>query len=970
MNASMVQLPPEQVAIRGKCQHRSGTFVEFPIEDVETSIPVRFEKIVRLYPQQLAIKDADRSITYAELNAAANRIARSILHRGDTGAEPIIILIDKSIAQVAAIIGVLKAGRAFVLLDSSAPKARLHQIMQDCAPELVLHDGNNAALAKALERPGHRAIAVESIDYSLSGDNLGRSIAPDDLAFVVHTSGSTGRPKGVINNHNTLLHHVMVRTNSDGYSAKDRIAHLSSGTSNAITNPFFALLNGAALLMFDVKQAGIDRLRRWLHNESITFCPVAAPLFRGLCEGLTAADRFPQLRLLRLRSETVRGVDVELYQKHFGRDSFLATGLSSSESHMLTQFYIDANTTLAGKEVPVGYPVRDKEILLVDEAGDPVAPGETGEIVVRSKYLSPGYWRNPELSAAKFNRDPLDPNKIVYATGDLGLRLADGGLVHKGRKDFRVKIRGYGVELSEVERRLRSHDAVKDSVVVSRPNPASGAQLIAHVVAHKDRTPTVSALRQHLEESLPDYMLPADFVMLDDLPLTANGKINRQALREPSRQRPALANGYIAPRTPLEKQVVAIWADVLTRAEIGVDDNFSDLGGDSLLMSSVLTRLNREFATGIAPAIFFHGPTVAQVAKVMAVDSSGLQPGASTAAAQRVVVLSENPGATAVFCFPFRGGFRSEYVKFSQLSRYFDASYSFYGVRAHGADGNQPARRSLREIVNDAVDDIQSVQPRGPYYLLAECGGGIVAYATAQRLNALGEQVGLLGLYDTHAWSLGKYMLRCAQERLRFHKKFGACAWLRDYIQARAAYHLAALRSLRGRDRVGYFLAKASSAPGVLAFSRKVDHLAHLRALHTDNLGASGYRIEAMGAAEKHYYLAAHRCRFTPYAGPVVLLVNEKWHALEPTLGWRRFATGSVQSYQLPGDHDSAFAKNIPLAARILNDCLDKAVRRFEGRKAQAAAVRQSASEVISAAPDNRADDSPSNLWQAQQRYR
>lgn len=925
MNASSTRLPQQQTTIRRQSQHRSGAFEEFPIEDVETSIPARFEKIVRLHPERLAVKDSHCSITYAGLNAAANRIARKILSCEDTGTEPLTLLIDKSIAQVCTIIGVLKAGRAFVLLDTSAPRSRLEQILQDFAPGPIFTDGKNAALAKLLGRPGYPSIALQPIDGNLSGDDLGRAICPDDLAFVVHTSGSTGRPKGVINNHNTLLHHVMLRTNSDGYCALDRVAHISSGTSNAITNAFFALLNGAALLLFDVKQAGIDRFRRWLNEENITFCPMAAPLFRTLCESLTAADRFPNLRLLRLRSESVRSADVELYKKYFSRDTGLATGLSSSETHMLTEFFIDKGTNFSDQGVPVGYAVQDKEILLLNDDGKPVAAGEVGEIVVRSQYLSPGYWRNPELSASKFARDPVQPQKLVFATGDLGRLLPDGCLLHQGRKDFRVKIRGYGVELAEVETRLRLHAAVKDAAIVARENPAAGTQLTAYVAASEDRAPTVSELRDFLQQSLPDYMMPANFVFLHDLPLTANGKVNRAALREPSRQRPALLNGCVAPRTQLEKQVAAIWSDVLGRNGIGVEDNFFDLGGDSLLMSRVLTRLNREFDAGIAPATFFAGPTVAQIAGAVGALSHSLPTSVGTATTQRLVMLRQNRGATAVFCFPFRGGFRGEYVKFSQISRYFDERYSFYGVRAHGTDGQQPVRQTLREIVGDAVADIQSLQPHGPYYLFAECGGGIVAYATAQRLHAIGEKVGLLALYDTHAWSFTEFMLRCLQERFRYYAKFGTLSWLRDYVGARTGHHIAALHELPGIERLRYILAKASLVPEVVAFAKKVDHFAHLRATQAADDPASACAITAAGNAEKHYYLAAHRCRFAPYDGPVALLVNEQWHTLEPTLGWQRYATDSLQSYRLPGDHDNALGRNIPLAAKILKDCLDEA---------------------------------------------
>ncbi len=461
-------LPRQQQAIRDKCVHPSGTFVEFPIEDVETSIAARFEKIVKRYSDYTAIKIGKRVVTYAELNGIANRVSRAVAAHGGNSAVPVALLFEKGIEQIAAMIGVLKAGRFFVLLDSSSPKTRFEVILEDCSPDLTITDRQNISLAKDLMRKNQLLIEIESIDDNIPIDNFHRDISSDTLAFIVHTSGSSGLPKGVIHDHRTVLHHLMLRSNADGFCPQDRIPNLTSGTSNAITTSFGVLLNGAALLPFDVKKEGVGCLSRWLVQEKITILPIAAPLFRNLCEVLTEADRFPDIRLLRLSSETVCKSDIDLYKRYFSDYSLLVNGLNSSETHMLAEYIIERDTKVPGDDVPVGYAARDKEILLLDEQGEPVGYNEIGEIVVRSKYLSPGYWRNPQLTAVKFRRDPVDSEKRLYDTGDLGLMLPDGCLIHKGRKDFRVKIRGYGVELGEVERSLQSHPAVSQTVVVAR----------------------------------------------------------------------------------------------------------------------------------------------------------------------------------------------------------------------------------------------------------------------------------------------------------------------------------------------------------------------------------------------------------------------------------------------------------------------------------------------------------------------
>jgi amino acid adenylation domain-containing protein len=611
------ELPPQQQAIRDKCFHPSGTFAEFPMADVESSIPARFEKIVQRYPEHTAIKINDRVATYAELNGIANRLARVIVARGDSGATTVALLFDKGVEQIAAMIGVLKAGRAFVLLDSSLPKPRLELILEDCLPDLTVTDQQNILLAKDLTPDGKPVIELESFDANLPLDNFYREISSDALAFIVHTSGSTGRPKGIIYNHNTLLHHVMLRTNADGFCPQDRIPHFSSGTSNAITNTFFTLLNGAALLPFDVKKEGTRRLSTWLSQEKITVCLIAAPLFRNLCEGLTATDGFPDLRLLRLRSETVCKSDVELYKRHFSDYAVLANGLSSSETLMLTEYYMDCHSDFTNDDVPVGYAAQDKEISLLDEQGDPVGCNETGEIVVRSKYLSPGYWRNPELTAAMFKNDPDHSDKRIYYTGDLGVMLPDGCLVHKGRKDFRVKIRGYGVEIGEVERALRDHSEIQDAVVVAQETESGGARLVAYLTSPFQPRPGIRQIRTMLETKLPDYMIPSSFVLLDALPLTPNGKVDRRALPDPDNARPNLDRAYKPPATTTEAQLTSIWSEVLSVDPVGVHDNFFDLGGHSLAASRVVSRVIQTFAVELPVKALFDAPTVAEMAAIV-----------------------------------------------------------------------------------------------------------------------------------------------------------------------------------------------------------------------------------------------------------------------------------------------------------------------------------------------------------------
>jgi amino acid adenylation domain-containing protein len=603
-------LPAEQQALRARCFHPSGAFAEYRREDVDRSIPSRFEEIVRRCPDRIAVKTGAHSVAYAELNALANRVARTVLGERRSQTKPVGLLLEKGTLQIAAMLGVLKAGRFFVLIDPSFPKARIAAILGNSGAELVLANRQAASSAAEVASRGVRLIQLERIDNRLPDGNLDSVVPANALAFVTYTSGSTGQPKGVLQNHRNFLHDTMLRINSYHIGEMDSLSLLASGTSNAIKNAFMSLLNGATLLSFDVQKEGASRLADWLSEERITICRISSPLFRKVCETLTAEHAFPHLRLLLLVSETIYKSDVDLYKKYFTPDCILSTGISSSETGLMRDFLIDHKTELTGNEVPVGYPVENKEILLLDDDGRPIGFNEVGEIAVRSSYISPGYWRLPELTKAKFKADPNEQGSPLYLTGDLGLMFPDGCLVHKGRKDYRVKVRGYGVEIREVETVLQGHPEVTDVAVIARPNESGEARLLAYFTVRAQPGPGVSELQRFLRQKLPNYMIPSAFVMLDKMPLSATGKIDRQALPEPGRARPRIDTYFVAPATSIEKKLAEIWTDVLSLDEVGVQDNFFDLGGHSLSATQVVSRIIQHFQVDLPVQSLFEMPTI------------------------------------------------------------------------------------------------------------------------------------------------------------------------------------------------------------------------------------------------------------------------------------------------------------------------------------------------------------------------
>ena len=410
----------------------------------------------------------------------------------------------------------------------------------------------------------------------------------------------------------------MLFTNVFHHCDRDRISYLTSGTNSAIFHPFFALLIGAAVLPFDLKRHGLEALAVWLRQDKISICSLSAPLFRNLVRTFPGRKDFPDLRLLRLSSEAAYKTDFDLYRKYFPAHCLLANGVAPAETCLLSVYLMDHGSRIDSHEIPIGYPVQDKEILIIDDSGNEIGANQIGEIVVRSAYLSPGYWNLPELTAAKFSAPVCDVAARSYCSGDLALRRPNGCLIHKGRKDFRVKVRGYAVEPAEVEAMVRQHPAVREACVVGRVDEVSGAsRLIGYFTQAPGMCLVGSDLRTFLNSRLPDYMIPAAFVPLAELPLIANGKINRAALPAPAAIRPELNVPYAAPSNEREAQVSRIWREVLGLEAIGIHDNFFDLGGDSLAAMRIIARIRNWLHAEIPFIEFYEAPTISALAALV-----------------------------------------------------------------------------------------------------------------------------------------------------------------------------------------------------------------------------------------------------------------------------------------------------------------------------------------------------------------
>ncbi|MCW5848753.1 MAG: non-ribosomal peptide synthetase [Anaerolineae bacterium] len=593
----------------------------FDATEVEGSVVARFEKVVALCADHVAVEIGPHRLTYAELNQQANQVAASLLDLAGPAAEPVALLMAHDTPLLAAILGILKTGKFFSVLDPDHPPAYLSALLDDLDARWLIVDTAHAEVAEEIAGKKRRVVIIRTLTLEEGGINPTLLLPSDAPAAILYTSGSTGRPKGVLRSHRLTLHRAWLDHNELTTGSDDRIASLVLPVfTGAVSNMLNTLLSGATLLPFDARYHAADEVGAWIARQGITLLRPPLGLMRQFLAALEPKAIFPRLRLVDLGGDVLYRQDVVRFRQHVLPTCQFMHRYATSETGVVTRMSIDPTRDLENDFISVGYPVPDREVLILDEARRPVPPGEVGEIVVRGKSLAPGYWRRPELTDERFTPDPALPSLSHYYTGDLGRLLPDGRLVFMGRRDSQAKIRGYSVGLGTIESALLDLPVVSEAAVFAQPGPADEKRIVAYVVL-KDKSYPIDHLRRGLAEVLPAHMLPSAFVTLDALPLTANGKVNRLGLPLPGRERPALATAFVAPQTTTERQLASLWQDVLGAEGIGIHDPFTDLGGDSLLASQVVSRINRAFQVSIPVRLLLQAATIADMAVLL--DASG-----------------------------------------------------------------------------------------------------------------------------------------------------------------------------------------------------------------------------------------------------------------------------------------------------------------------------------------------------------
>jgi amino acid adenylation domain-containing protein len=586
--------------------------------DFDESLVTAFEQVAAKFPSRIALGSDVWEPTYRELNEIANRLAHRLIACGVASGDRVAILMSHDAPLIAAVLGILKAGSIVVALDTGDPVSRLQMLVEDAEPRVILTDVQNQTLAAELSRIGCGILKFESETAMGPSENLPIEIPPEQTAFLTYTSGTTGHPKGVMQTHQQLRRAAAAHTEAMQYTENDRIpffARVSTGQGSV--GLWWILLNGALLCPFAVKTRGITKLADWIIDRRLTVYVSSASIFRTLAKTIDDRLVFANVRAVRLASEAVTADDFRTFRQHFPPTSIFVHTLSSSETSNIAWSRWTPADKIPEGALPVGHFSRDMDVLLLGDDGQPVARGEVGEIVVKSRYLAKGYWRDPQLTAERFSAD-LDGNGTrMLRTGDRGRINADGLLEFCGRKDDRIKIRGNRIELLDIERTLERLPGIdRVAVVATARDDSAEPALVAFVVKKSDASLTAPLMRHAARANLPRHMVPSRIVFLNSLPYNKGNKIDRDALRQfsiPVRD----GDKSYGPKTQTEMIIADIWTEIFDLSDIGRDDDFFSLGGDSLSGAIVAARIHAALGIELNLGDIADHPTVAAFARTI-----------------------------------------------------------------------------------------------------------------------------------------------------------------------------------------------------------------------------------------------------------------------------------------------------------------------------------------------------------------
>jgi len=698
-----------------------------------------FEQQVLASPRAPAVVFEQRTLSYDELNVRANRLAHYLIQLGIQPDERVAIALERSPDMIVALLATLKAGAAYVPLDPDYPAERLAFMLEDCEARILI---THSALKQSLPPSPAQLLCLDTAHLDgQPNSNPGQAVSPQHLAYVIYTSGSTGKPKGVAIEHRGLVNLAQAQIVALGLTTESHVLQFASFSFDAsVVEILMALCSGAALYLPNTEQRA-PGLPLWQFLDSAAITHLTLPP--------AALATLPQKALTSLQVLLVAGEPCPpALATYWAQGRRFFNGYGPTEATVCSSM-AECRDIDPALPLPIGRTIANTQLYVLDQYTQPVPVGVAGELHIGGIGLARGYLNRPELTAERFISNPFSPapDARLYKTGDLVRYRPDGQLDFLGRIDNQVKIRGFRIEIGEIENTLTRHPDLREAVVIARPDGSGDLRLIAYLVPASfdpdTPPPSVSDLRAFLQNTLPQFMLPAAFVFLPQLPLTPNGKVDRKALPEPGFNP---SEHYQAPRDVVEQQLVSLWETVLATHPIGLNDNFFQRGGHSLLAVRLVNEIKQQFDTSIPISQIFERPTIAELAPLLREQGQAIP----SSCCIRIRASGSHP---PLFFLPGAGGMASYLYPLAQV---LDPDIPFIAFQAQGLDGLSVPHANVEAMATHYVELMLGIQPQGPYFLGGHCLGAQVAFVMARQLRARGASIGLLTLVNAAAPSLVK----------------------------------------------------------------------------------------------------------------------------------------------------------------------------------------------------------------------
>ena len=858
------------------------------------------EDVVDRDPSALAVESPSGGLTFGELEERANRLAHRLRAEGVAPDTPVGILLERSPEMVVALLGVLKAGGAYLPLDPGWPAARIAFILADARAPVVL---TQESLTGSLPAVDARVVRVDA-PALLSGaaDRPRPAAGADDLAYVIYTSGSTGKPKGVLVTHRGLVNYLVWSADAYRVAGEPAPVHSPLAFDLTVTSLLTPLAAGGAVEMIPDRE-GVDglveALRRRKDRSVVKITPAHLEI---LASRLAPEEAKGCARVFVIGGEALRGETLAFWVRN-APDARYVNEYGPTET--VVGCCVEEVTAGCWRPGPVaiGRPIANTRLYVLDARLRPVPVGVPGELFIGGDGLARGYLGRPDLTEKSFVANPLPEEKgeKLYRTGDLARHREDGSLEYLGRADDQVKIRGYRIELGEIESLLRRHPSVRQAAVAVAPDRSGEPRLVGYVATEGEYAPRREELRRFLAETLPEYMIPGAFVEVDELPLTSNGKVDRHALPAPPEEDASPSASGAPPGDETQRKLSAIWSEVLGIPEIGVDRNFFDLGGHSVLAARIFARIEETFGVRLPLAVLVECPTIEGLAGALAGNRW-------ENAWSSLVPLQPNGTKPPLYCFHPIGG---NVVGYVDLARRLGVDQPLWGVQAVGLDGKRPRHKSIDDMADHYVAEIREFQPDGPYYLAGSSFGGTLAFEAAQRLRAQGAVVAFVGMFDT--WG----------PDYRRREDLGKRAEWMARTLARVELHLGNFLAAKGAGAKARYVASKAARVAHDVGKRARRFGRRFRQERPAALARTLVRVEQSALQAKKAYVPS------PYPGKLTLFRASRqpsWFHPDPRLGWGRLAAGELEIHEVPGHHGALVHEpRVAVLAVKLEECLARA---------------------------------------------